>query len=165
MRQVLRTRPTTALNRLSAAANAPIFSYLDVFFDGSIVGGSMHSIEEGRAVAAAAAIRILNGEKAGDVKIPPSQFELPRFDWRQMQRLGNQREQPAAGQHSLLPRANGMGAVFVANRADHRRYSLASRAYRRSCCANIVGVNLPKCSPGSAWRNWPMSTASRPLAN
>ena len=79
---------TTALHRLSAAANAPIFSYLDGFFDGSIVGGSMHSIEKGMAVAATAAIRILNGEKAGDVKVAPSQFELPRFDWRQMQRFG-----------------------------------------------------------------------------
>ncbi len=79
---------TTALHRLSAAANAPIFSYLDGFFDGSIVGGSMHSVEKGMAVAAAAAIRILNGEKAGDVKVAPSQFEPPRFDWRQMQRFG-----------------------------------------------------------------------------
>jgi signal transduction histidine kinase len=78
----------TALDRLSSAANAPIFSYLDGFFDGSIVGGSMHSIEEGMAVAAAAAIRILNGEKAGDVTVPPSRFKLPRFDWRQMQRFG-----------------------------------------------------------------------------
>jgi signal transduction histidine kinase len=78
----------TALSRLSSAANAPIFSYLDVFFDGSIVGGSMHSVGEGMAVAAAAAIRILNGEKAGDVKVPPTRFELPRFDWRQMRRFG-----------------------------------------------------------------------------
>jgi signal transduction histidine kinase len=77
-----------ALHRLSAAANAPIFSYLDGFFDGSIVGGSMHSIERGMAAAAVAAIRILNGEKAGDVKVAPSQFELPRFDWRQLQRFG-----------------------------------------------------------------------------
>ena len=78
----------TALHRLSSAANAPIFSYLDGFFDGSIVGGSMHSLEKGMAVAAAAAIRILNGEKAGDVKVPPTRFEPPRFDWRQMQRFG-----------------------------------------------------------------------------
>ena len=78
----------TALSRLSSAANAPIFSYLDVFFGGSIVGGSMHSVQEGSAVAAVAAIRILNGEKAGDVKVAPTRFKLPRFDWRQMQRWG-----------------------------------------------------------------------------
>ena len=78
----------TALNRLSAAANAPIFSYLDVLFGGAIVGGSMHSVQEGSAVAAAAAIRILNGEKAGDVKVAPTRFKPPRFDWRQLQRWG-----------------------------------------------------------------------------
>ena len=101
----------TALSRLSAAANAPIFSYLDVFFGDSIVGGSMHSVQEGSAVAAAAAIRILNGEKAGDVKIPPTRFKPPRFDWRQMQRLGISESRPSAGQYGLLPRANRMGAV------------------------------------------------------
>ena len=78
----------TALHRLSSAANAPIFSYLDGFFDGSIVGGSMHSVQEGMTIAAAAAIRILNGEKVSDVKVPPTQFKPPRFDWRQMQRFG-----------------------------------------------------------------------------
>ena len=79
---------SSALSRLSSAANAPIFSYLDVFFGGAIVGGSMHSVEEGMAVAAEAAIRILNGEKAGDVKVAPTRFKPPRFDWRQMQRWG-----------------------------------------------------------------------------
>ena len=38
---------STALSRLSSAANAPIFSYLDIFFDGSIVGGPMHSDRKG----------------------------------------------------------------------------------------------------------------------
>ena len=88
----------SALRRLSSAANAPIFSYLDIFFDGSIVGGSMHSVEEGSAVAAGAAIRILNGEKAGDIKVPPTRFTLPRFDWRQMQRFGiTERDLPPGG--------------------------------------------------------------------
>jgi signal transduction histidine kinase len=77
-----------ALDKLSAAANAPIFSYLDVWFGESILGGSMQSALEGSVVAAAAAIRILDGEKAGDVKIAPTRFTPPRFDWRQMQRFG-----------------------------------------------------------------------------
>jgi signal transduction histidine kinase len=77
-----------ALDKLSAAANAPIFSYLDVWFGESILGGSMQSAQEGSVVAAAAAVRILEGEKAGDVKIAPTRFTPPRFDWRQMQRFG-----------------------------------------------------------------------------
>jgi len=78
-----------ALSKLSAAANAPVFSYLDNFFgDSTTVVGPMHSIAEGSEVAAAVAIRILNGEKAGDIKTPPTRYASPKYDWRQMQRWG-----------------------------------------------------------------------------
>ena len=32
--------------------------------------------------------KLLNGEKAGDIKTPPTGFAAPIFDWRQMQRWG-----------------------------------------------------------------------------
>ena len=118
-----------ALNKLSSSANAPIFSYDGSFFGEAIVGGPMHSVHKLSQITAAVAIRILNGEKAGDIKTPPTGFAAPIFDWRQMQRWGISREQSAARQHRLLPGANGMGAVFVANRARHRRYSGTGRAY------------------------------------
>ena len=77
-----------ALARLHAVANAPIFSFADVFFGRELVGGPMHSVLEGSRVTATAAIRILGGEKAGDIKIPPTRFATPKFDWREMQRWG-----------------------------------------------------------------------------
>jgi hypothetical protein len=77
-----------ALNRLSAVASAPIFSHLDVFFGEAIVGGTMQSVAEGSAAAAAVAVRLLDGEKAGDIKTLPTKFAPPKFDWRQMQRWG-----------------------------------------------------------------------------
>ena len=40
----------TALSRLSAAANAPVFPTL-TYSSAAIVGGSMHSVEEGGAVS------------------------------------------------------------------------------------------------------------------
>ena len=86
-----------ALNRLSASASAPIFSHLDVFFGEAIVGGSMHSVEEGSALAATVAVRILDGEKAGDIKTPPTHFAPPRFDWRQLQRWGISEERLPPG--------------------------------------------------------------------
>ena len=64
------------------------------------------------AVAAAAAIRILNGEKAGDVKVAPTRFKLPRFDWRQMQRFGITDSNLPPGSTVYFRRANGVGAVF-----------------------------------------------------
>ena len=66
------------------------------------VGGPMHSIEEGSKVAAAVAVRILNGEKAGDIKTPPTRFASPRIRLAADAALGDPRERPAAGQHGFL---------------------------------------------------------------
>jgi len=77
-----------ALNKLSSSANAPIFSYDGSFFGEAIVGGPMHSVQELGHITAAVVVRILNGEKAGDIKTPPTGFATPIFDWRQMQHWG-----------------------------------------------------------------------------
>jgi signal transduction histidine kinase len=78
----------TALARLHAVANAPIFSYDESFFGNEIVGGPLLSVLEGSRQTAAVAIRILGGEKAGDIKVPLIGFAAPKFDWREMQRWG-----------------------------------------------------------------------------
>jgi signal transduction histidine kinase len=44
-------------------------------------------LEESQETAAVA-IRILNGEAPGDIKVPPTRFATPKFDWREMQRWG-----------------------------------------------------------------------------
>jgi signal transduction histidine kinase/ABC-type uncharacterized transport system substrate-binding protein len=74
------------LKRLYAVANAPIFSHADSFFNGETVGGPMISTAENARRAAAVAVRILAGEKPGDIKEPPLEQSPPRFDWRQLQR-------------------------------------------------------------------------------
>jgi signal transduction histidine kinase len=77
-----------ALPTLYAIANAPIFSFTDAFFGGEVVGGPMASVVEASRLTVAVAVRILGGEKAGDIKIPPIGFAAPKFDWRLMQRWG-----------------------------------------------------------------------------
>jgi signal transduction histidine kinase len=77
-----------ALHRLHAVANAPIFSYQEAFFGGDTVGGPMHSIAQVSRQTADVAIRILRGEKPGDIKVEPVGFAAPKFDWREMQRWG-----------------------------------------------------------------------------
>ena len=67
-------------------ANAPIFSYDETYFTGQIVGGPMFSPAEGARPTAAAAIRMLGGEKGGDIKVPPVGFSTPKYDWRLLQR-------------------------------------------------------------------------------
>ena len=78
----------SALSKLHAVANSPIFSYADVFFGRHIVGGPMHSMVDQSRRTAEIALRILGGEKAGDIKIAPIGFASPKFDWREMQRWG-----------------------------------------------------------------------------
>ncbi|MHB8267232.1 sensor histidine kinase [Bradyrhizobium sp.] len=75
-----------ALTKLYAVANAPIFTHDDAFFGQEIIGGPMHSALGGSRRAMAVAMRILGGEKAGDIKTPPSDFAPPKYDWRELQR-------------------------------------------------------------------------------
>jgi signal transduction histidine kinase len=78
---------STPLKKLHAVANAPIFSYDESFF-GQIVGGPILLVADTSRQTVAIAIRILGGEKAGDIKTPPVEFAKPMFDWREMQRWG-----------------------------------------------------------------------------
>ena len=77
-----------ALTKLHAVANAPIFSFDDSFFGRELVGGPMHSVLETSQKTAEIALRILGGEKAGDIQTVTVGFAAPKFDWREMQRWG-----------------------------------------------------------------------------
>jgi len=74
------------LKRLSEVANAPIFSFDETYFTAGIVGGPMFSAAEGARPMAAAAVRMLGGEKGSYIKVPPIEFSAPKYDWRQLQR-------------------------------------------------------------------------------
>ena len=76
------------LERLHAVANAPIFSYDESFFGSGIVGGPLLIVADTSRLTATVAVRILNGEEAGDIKVSPVEFSAPRFDWGQIQRWG-----------------------------------------------------------------------------
>jgi signal transduction histidine kinase len=96
-----------ALTRLHAVAKAPIFSYTDAFFGREIVGGPhVPVLEHGRQVAEIA-VRILGGEKAGDIKVPPVGMGTPKFDWREVQRWGisEHRLPPGSEIHFRTPTA------------------------------------------------------------
>jgi signal transduction histidine kinase len=74
------------LKRISEVANAPIFALDESYFTGEAVGGPMFSPAEGARPAAAVAVRILGGEKADGIKVPPIEFATPKYDWRLLQR-------------------------------------------------------------------------------
>jgi ABC-type uncharacterized transport system substrate-binding protein len=75
-----------ALTLLRAVANAPIFSFVDAYLGKGIVGGPLISVRDVGKATAHAAVRILDGEKASDIRISPIGFGTPKFDWRELQR-------------------------------------------------------------------------------
>lgn len=88
-----------AMARLHAAANAPVFSHIDMFFGQAIVGGPITLIADVSRQAVSAAIRILNGESPaaiGKVVVGPA---TPRYDWRELQRWDiNENNLPAGSE-------------------------------------------------------------------
>src|SRR5262249_23216191 len=77
-----------AIPRFHDVANAPIFAYDESFFGREIVGGPLLLVADTSRQTAAVAVRVLGGDKPGDIKTPPVQFGRPMFDWREMQRWG-----------------------------------------------------------------------------
>jgi signal transduction histidine kinase len=139
----------TALARLRAVTNAPIFSHDDAFFGQDIVGGPMHSVLEGSRRTASVGVRILGGEKAADIKLEPKRFEAPRFDWREMQRWGIRESNLPAGSTIYFReptvwekyrwQVTSVGIAFLVQALliswlvyEHRRRTLAEIQSRRS---------------------------------
>ena len=151
------------LKRIYEVANAPIFSFDQSYFIGETVGGPMFSPAEGAQPMAAVAVRMLGGEKASGIR--SNRLLSTEIRLATTSAMEHQREPPATGERNLVSGANSVGAVFVADRDPSSPFFSYKPGLSRSCYMNIVGVNLPKCSRGSAWRNLPMSTASRRLAN
>ena len=76
----------SALTKLHAVANAPIFSYVDAYFGQGIVGGPLVSVPDVSRQAASVAVRILQGETPGDVNHLRSDLENRDSIWRELHR-------------------------------------------------------------------------------
>lgn len=73
---------------VSAAANAPLYGFIDQYIGRGIVGGSLYSLSRHGSEAAKLVLQVLANPRSGG----PSLIEVPThstmFDWRQMQRWG-----------------------------------------------------------------------------
>jgi signal transduction histidine kinase len=86
-----------AFKRLHAVAKAPIFGYYEANIGEGLVGGPYAGVLDTSRATAAAAVRILSGEKPADLRITPIEFATPKFDWREMQRWGISQSQLPLG--------------------------------------------------------------------
>ena len=78
--------PAQVLERVAAAANAPVYGHVGSYIDHGIVGGRVVSYElEGRH-AARLALNILAGQRPEQIRRPTVSENVNMFDWRQLRR-------------------------------------------------------------------------------
>jgi len=85
------------LAKLHSAANAPMFSFSDLYLGKGIVGGPLISSEEEARKTVSLAVRILGGERAADLRIAPIPLGEPQFDVRELRRWNISEAQLPAG--------------------------------------------------------------------
>ena len=75
-----------ALPQLRAAANAPIFGCYNSQIGHGVVGGPVVALDQHAQNAAAAALRLLNGEAPSAVVVPPQRLTVGTFDAVELER-------------------------------------------------------------------------------
>jgi ABC-type uncharacterized transport system substrate-binding protein len=89
--------PAEVVERLAAAANAPVYSHVDTFVDRGAIGGHVYRHETEGAIAARLGLRILSGEKPEAIPVGGLSENTYLFNWQQLQRWGVPEEGLPAG--------------------------------------------------------------------
>jgi signal transduction histidine kinase len=92
-----RFHPLEYLDRLSAVANRPIYSWVDSAMDRGIVGGSLKDQTIQMRALGRHPLRVLKGERADSIPASSSDLNVPQVDWRQLQRWGISEDLVPAG--------------------------------------------------------------------
>jgi signal transduction histidine kinase len=80
--------PHEVVERVSAAANAPTYGFLDQYVGRGIVGGDVYSFSALGAETAKLALQVLTGTQAPGPQVYEAPTNKLLFDWRQLQRWG-----------------------------------------------------------------------------
>jgi signal transduction histidine kinase len=81
-----RFRPLEYIDRVSAAANAPTYSWVSSAMGHGIVGGSLYSQSAAIERVAQLALRVLRGESPDSIPVTALHLNENAIDWRQLQR-------------------------------------------------------------------------------
>ena len=125
--------PTEALDRVAAAANAPLYSFMEIWMDNNIVGGSLLSVTQPVRSAADLALRVLRGESADSVDTIEIDPHINQVDWRQLRRWGISESRVPAGT-SIRFREPGPWDRYKYTSSVPRRCCSCKRASSPACC-------------------------------
>ena len=89
--------PLEYLDRLTAGANAPVYSWVDSAMGRGIVGGSVKRLDAQTDAVAQLALRVLQGEPAAGIRPSAPNLNVTQVDWRQLRRWGISESRVPAG--------------------------------------------------------------------
>jgi len=89
--------PLEYLDRVTAIANAPVYSWVDSTIDHGIVGGNLKSQTVETQALGELALRVLGGESADSIPISSRDLNVRQVDWRQLRRWGINESRVPAG--------------------------------------------------------------------
>lgn len=80
--------PHQVAERIAAAANAPVYAFVDQYLGRGIVGGHLYSVDAHGQEAAQLALRVLRGERPSAIPPVERAASIDLFDGRQLRRWG-----------------------------------------------------------------------------
>jgi len=89
--------PLRYVDRVTAVASAPTYSWVDSTMNHGIVGGSLKSQEAETAAVGTLALRVLHGEPADSIPLSAPDLRVRQVDWRQLRRWGISEARVPAG--------------------------------------------------------------------
>ena len=89
--------PHEVAERITAAANVPVYGFLDQFLGRGIVGGQLYSLDAHGKQAADLVRQILAGKRPSELPLRDGAAGAYLFDWRQMERWGISESRLPAG--------------------------------------------------------------------
>jgi PAS domain S-box-containing protein len=89
--------PHEVVERITAAANVPVYGFLDQFLGRGIVGGQLYSLDAHGQQAADLVRQILAGKQPSELPLREGAAGVALFDWRQLKRWGISESRLPAG--------------------------------------------------------------------
>ena len=90
-------RPLDYLDRVTAVASAPVYSWVDSTMGHGVVGGDLKNQALQVRTIGAIALRVARGEPADSIPTSSPELNLSEIDWRQLQRWGISEARVPAG--------------------------------------------------------------------
>jgi signal transduction histidine kinase len=125
-------QPLEYLDRISAGANRPTYSWVDSTIGHGVVGGSLQRLDAQVAAIAKVGIRVLSGEPAETIPVATLNLDVAQVDWRQLRRWGISQARVPAGTQVLF-REPGMWERY-------KEYIVGAIAILLAQAALIVGL-------------------------